>query len=108
MSEFIKSKKFTGVSHKLLKNKDKSYYISYKMNGKFKRTHIEKKSEGITEAYCHQKRNDAINKLKFGDTDSIIKTKIHVDTFDIITLFEMILVGSFCAFFILVFEFKRY
>ena len=85
MSEFIKSKKFTGVSHKLLKNKDKSYYISYKMNEKFKRVHIGKKSEGITEAFCHQKRNDAINKLKFGDTDSIIKTKVKVDTFDTIT-----------------------
>ena len=85
MSEFIKSKKYTGISHKLLKNKDKSYYISYKMNDKFKRLHIGKKSEGITEAYCHQKRNDAINKLKFGDTDSIIKTKVKVDTFDVIT-----------------------
>ena len=85
MSEFIKSKKYTGVSHKVLKNKDKSYYISYKMNEKFKRLHIGKKSEGVTEAYCHQKRNDAINKLKFGDTDSIIKTKVKVDTFDIIT-----------------------
>ena len=85
MSEFIKSKKYTGVSHKLLKNKDRSYYISYKMNDKFKRLHIGKKSEGVTEAYCHQKRNDAINKLKFGDTDSIIKTKIKFDTFDVIT-----------------------
>ncbi len=43
MSEFIKSKKYTGVSYKLLKNKDKSYYISYKMNDKFKRLHIGKK-----------------------------------------------------------------
>lgn len=39
------------------------------MNEKFKRLHIGKKSEGVTEAYCHQKRNDAINKLKFGDTE---------------------------------------
>lgn len=85
MSKFIKSKKYTGVSHKLLKNKDRSYYISYKMNDKFKRLHIGKKSEGVTEAYCHQKRNDAINKIKFGDTDPIIKTKIKVDTFDMIT-----------------------
>lgn len=85
MTEFIKSKKFTGVSHKLLKNKDKSYYISYKMNGKFKRLHIGKQSEGVNEAYCHQKRNDAINKVKFGDDDPIIKTKRKVDTFDVIT-----------------------
>ncbi|MCK5677777.1 MAG: tyrosine-type recombinase/integrase, partial [Flavobacteriaceae bacterium] len=85
MTEFIKSKKFIGVSHKLLKNKDKSYYISYKINGKFKRLHIGKQSEGVNEAYCHQKRNDAINKVKFGDDDPIIKSKRKVDTFEIIT-----------------------
>ncbi|CAA6817191.1 MAG: site-specific recombinase, phage integrase family [uncultured Sulfurovum sp.] len=85
MAEYIKSKKYTGVIYNLLKNKDRSYYIFYKVNGKTYRVHIGKKSEGITEAYCHQKRNDAINKLKFGDTDSIIKTKVKVDTFDVIT-----------------------
>jgi len=82
MSNFIKSKKFTGVSYKLLKNNDRSYYISYKLNGKFKRINIGKKSEGITEAFCHQKRNDAINRAKFGNDDPIIKTKIKIVTFD--------------------------
>jgi len=85
MAEYIKSKKYTGVMYSLLKNKDRSYYIFYKISNKTYRVHIGKKSEGITEAYCHQKRNDAINKLKFGDTDSIVKTKVKVDTFDIIT-----------------------
>jgi len=35
--------------------------------------------------YFHQKRNDAINKVKFGDDDPIVKTKRKVDTFDVIT-----------------------
>ena len=84
MSEFIKSKKYIGVMYKLLKNKDKSYYISYKINGKFKRVHIGKQSEGINEAFCHQKRNEAINRAKFGDNEPIIKTKKKVISFDII------------------------
>jgi len=85
MAKYIKSKRFIGVVYSLLQNKDRSYYIFYKVKGKTYRVHIGKKSEGVTEAYCHQKRNDAINKLKFGDTDSIIKTKVKVDTFDVIT-----------------------
>lgn len=84
MSEFIKSKKYTGVMYKLLKNKDRSYYISYKFNNKFTRVHIGKQSEGINEAFCHQKRNEAINKAKFGDNNPVVKTKQKGDTFDTI------------------------
>lgn len=75
MAQFTSSKKFTGVIFSTLKNGDKSYYITYKFNGKVTRVHIGKKSEGITEAFCHQKRNEAINKVKFGDDSSIVKTK---------------------------------
>ena len=75
MSEFIRSKKFTGVSYKLLKHKDRSYYIDYKLEKKFKRTHIGKQSEGINEAYCHQLRNEAINRHKFGDDRPVVKGK---------------------------------
>ena len=82
MSEFIKSKRFTGVSYKILKNNDRSYYITYKLNGKFKRVQIGKKSEGITEAFCHQKRIEAINNAKFGNDESIIKTKKKAILFD--------------------------
>ncbi len=82
MSNFIKSKKFTGVSYKIIKNNDRSYYITYKLAGKFKRIHIGKKSEGVTEAFCHQKRNEAINKAKFGEDDPIVKTKKRVIIFD--------------------------
>lgn len=75
MSKFIKSKKFVGVSYYLLKNKDKSYYITYKLKNKHKKIHIGKQSEGITEVFCHQKRIEAINKIKFGDDSPLINSK---------------------------------
>jgi len=75
MGQFIKSKKYTGVSYSLLKNNDRSYYISYKINGKFTRIHIGKQSEGVNEAFCHQKRNDSINSIKFGDGSPVVNTK---------------------------------
>lgn len=71
MPQLQKSKKFTGVMHSALKNGDKSYYITYKINGKVTRIHIGKRSE----AFCHQKRNEAINSAKFGLGSSIVKTK---------------------------------
>ena len=61
--------------HCLLKNKDKNYYITYKINNKFKRLHIGKQSEGINNAFCDQKRNEAINSAKFGDSSPVVRTK---------------------------------
>ncbi len=75
MGDFIRSKKFIGVSYRVLKNEDRSYYIDYKLEKKFKRVHIGKRSEGINEAYCHQRRNEAINRHKFGDDTPIVKGK---------------------------------
>ncbi len=75
MASFEKSKKYTGVVYTILQNGDRSYYITYKVAGKFNRIHIGKKSEGINEAFCHQKRNDAINAAKFGDDTPIVKYK---------------------------------
>ncbi|MDR2081565.1 MAG: hypothetical protein LBP54_06750 [Campylobacteraceae bacterium] len=74
-TKLIKSKKFTGVYHSILSNGDKSYYIIYKLQGKTHRVFIGKESEGINEAFCYQKRNEAINKARFGDDTSIIKYK---------------------------------
>jgi integrase len=65
-----------------LKNNDRSYYIFYKLNGKTIKVHIGKRSEGVTEAFCHQKRNEAINLAKFGEDESIIKTKKKPILFD--------------------------
>jgi len=72
---FIKSNKYTGVFHYLLSNGDLSYYITYKIKDKKTREHMGKKSEGITPQYCHQQRNEAINKARFGDYAPIIKYK---------------------------------
>ena len=84
MAQFIKSKKFTGVSYSLLKNKDKSYYIAYKVNNKHYRIHIGKQSEGINEAFCNQKRNEAINSAKFGDDSPVVKTKKNLSYFQLL------------------------
>ena len=69
------SKKYTGVRYKILEDNDRSYQIRYKINGRLKEEVIGKKSEGINEAYCHQKRNEAINRAKFGDDTPIVKHK---------------------------------
>jgi len=74
-NKWITSKKYTGVRYKLLENKDRSYQIRYKINGRAREEVIGKKSEGINEAYCHQKRNDALNRAKFGDDTPVVKHK---------------------------------
>lgn len=74
-NKWFTSKKFTGVRYKVLDNGDRSYQIRYKTNGRLKEEVIGKKSEGITEQYCHQKRNEALNKSKFGDDSPIVKHK---------------------------------
>jgi len=74
-NKWITSKKFTGVRYKVLEENDRSYQIRYKINSRLKEEVIGKKSEGITEQYCHQKRNEALNKSKFGDDAPIVKHK---------------------------------
>ena len=63
--------KFTGVYFReaLTSDKpDKVYYITYKDNmSKMKELKIGKFSEGIREAYCKQKRNEIITKLRLGE-----------------------------------------
>ncbi len=58
-----------------MEGNDRSYQIRYKINGRLKEEVIGKKSEGITEQYCHQKRNEALNNSKFGDDAPIVKHK---------------------------------
>lgn len=74
-NKWITSKKHIGVRYKLLEGNDRSYQIRYKINGRLKEEVIGKKSEGITEQYCHQKRNEALNKSKFGDDAPVVKHK---------------------------------
>ena len=74
-NKWMASKKYTGVRYKILEGNDRSYQIRYKINGRLKEEIIGKKSEGINEAYCHQKRNEAINRSKFGDNAPVVKHK---------------------------------
>jgi len=85
----IKSKKYNGVYYSELKNKDKSFYITYKdLEGKKVWQKIGLFSEGIREDYCNAKRNEAVNIIKNGEITPYIlkKKKVEVITFDNIAL----------------------
>jgi site-specific recombinase XerD len=62
-----KSKRYTGVYFQELQNGDKSYYITYKENKKDVWKKIGLHSEGIREAFCHQKRNEITSKIRLGE-----------------------------------------
>ena len=62
-----KSNKYTGVYYQELINGDKSYYITYKHNKKDIWKKIGLYSEGIREAYCSQKRNEIVTKIRLGE-----------------------------------------
>ncbi|WP_419776696.1 tyrosine-type recombinase/integrase [Malaciobacter marinus] len=70
-----KSNKYTGVYYQELKSGDKSYYITYKENGKDIWKKIGKHSEGIREAYCNQMRNEIIMKLRLGEDLPFVATQ---------------------------------
>ena len=70
MSNEQKSNKYPGIYWRELSNKDRSYYIRIRLNGKVTRIHVGKKSEGITEAFCNQEKIRIINESKFGVTTS--------------------------------------
>ncbi len=74
----IKSKKFVGVYHRFLRDKSKTYHITYKnpITKKTERLTIGNSKQGINEAYAHQKRNEIISKLRFGDDPNIPILKI--------------------------------
>jgi len=74
---YINSRKY-GSAIQLYKkaNKDTSYYITYKdENNKLKRIKIGDKSQGITEAYCNQKRIEIINSIKLGEEPPALARK---------------------------------
>ena len=62
-----KSKRYTGVYFQELQNGDKSYYITYKENNKDIWKKIGLHSEGIREAFCHQKRSEITSKIRLGE-----------------------------------------
>lgn len=67
LSVEVKSRKYPGVYYRELDNKDRSYFLRIRIDGKVKRIPIGKKSEGITEAFCNQEKNRIINAARFGE-----------------------------------------
>lgn len=71
----IKSRKYNGVYLNLLSSGDTSYTITYKDEvGKKVFYKIGLKSEGITEVYAYNKRNEYINQMRLGE-DPLAKKK---------------------------------
>lgn len=67
MTKRIKSKKYSGVYYRELSNGDKSYDITYKIDDKKVWLKIGLHSEGVREAYCHEKRNEIVTKQRLGE-----------------------------------------
>jgi integrase len=77
----VKSKKYTGVYLNHLDDKDITYYITYKdENKKLKWLKIGKKSQGINENYCNQKRNEIVSKLRLGEDPLAHKKRKNIHT----------------------------
>lgn len=73
---YIKSNKYVGVYYCTLLSGDRAYYITYKDNNQKKIwLKIGLHSEGIREAYCHQKRSEIVTKQRLGEELPFIATK---------------------------------
>ena len=79
----IKSKKYDGVYINKLQNGDVSYSITYKdEQNKLKWFTVGKKSQGITEPYCNNKRSEFINKINLGEDPQANKKNKDIITYD--------------------------
>lgn len=67
MSKDIKSKKYTGVYYRELKNGDRTYYVMFTINGNDRRVNVGKRSEEVNEHAAFLLRNEIINKARFGE-----------------------------------------
>lgn len=69
--------KYTGIYYResITNNKpDKTYYITYKdVDHKMREIKIGKFSEGVREAYCNQKRNEILSKIRLGEEPPLAK-----------------------------------
>ena len=70
---FVNSKRYDGVQLYHKSNKDISYYIRFRDEyNKLKRVKIGDKSQGISEAYCNQKRVELLNKVRLGEDNPVL------------------------------------
>jgi len=88
-SEEVEVPKYEGVFFNELKSGDRTYYITYKDIATNKKIYLKigKKSQGITEPYCVNKRNEVLNQIRAGETPTQVKNKRVVKlikTFDMI------------------------
>ena len=84
-----KSKRYEGVFYNELKNGDRTFYILYRniLSNKKIDLKIGKKSEGITEQYCFQKRAEILNQLRLGEVPKSVKSRrmaVNIVTLDMI------------------------
>ena len=85
----IKSKKFTGVYYNELQGGDRSYYITYTdTDNKKVWFKVGKKSEGITEPFANNKRNEFVNDMRLGQEPEAVtkRKKKKIITFDSIAM----------------------
>jgi integrase len=63
------SQKYQGVYLNALQNGDITFYIGYTdlSTGDYKKIKIGKRSQGITEPYCYNKRSEIMNKIRLGE-----------------------------------------
>jgi integrase len=81
---FTNSKKYgSTIQNYTKKNGDISYYITYKdENNRLKRVKVGEKSKGITEAYCFQKRNELLSKIRLGEDIPLKSSRKNQYTFE--------------------------
>lgn len=78
--------RYTGVHYRINKTKKfmgkevKTFYISYKHNGKLIRQKVGDSSDGIDGAYCNQIRQETLTKLRLGE-NAPIQQKKTIKTF---------------------------
>lgn len=79
----FKSKRYQGVYWRELSNGDKSYFLRIRLDGKVKRIHLGKKSEGFSEAYANKEKARLINASRYGEkvADELRKVKTKDPTF---------------------------
>lgn len=88
MAKETKSKRYEGVYFRELSNGDRSYFLRMRIDGKTKRFHVGKKSEGITEAFCYREKARIINEHRFGERTAAELQKVKKDDPTFGDLFE--------------------